>query len=182
MFRRAGLDKKFRQGQIILAWKELVGPANARHSWPLRIQEDVLRVSCSSAAWAQTLSLLRGQILAKIARQYGSGLLKDIHFSGLGVRQEELEAAEETTLPPGKISLSPEAQQKVKDLTQEISEPQLREKAEAALGSLLRQRQWYEARGEKPCRRCGRIYRGANECCPSCKRITEKEKPNAQAE
>jgi hypothetical protein len=125
--------------------------------------------------------LLRGQILAKIAQHYGRGLLKDIHFSGLGVRQDNLEEVEETPPPPGKISLSEESQQRIKALTQEISDPQLREKAEAALGSLLRQRQWYEARGEKPCQHCGRIYRGTNKFCPSC-RITEKEKPNAQAE
>jgi predicted nucleic acid-binding Zn ribbon protein len=142
----------------------------------------VLRVSCSSPAWAQTLSLLRGQILAKISRQYGSGLLKDIHFSGLGVPPENPEEIGEMSPPPGKIPLSPEALQKIKELTQDISEPQLREKAEAALGSLLRQRQWYEARGEKPCGRCGRIYRGANELCPSCKKMPEKENPDAQAE
>jgi predicted nucleic acid-binding Zn ribbon protein len=182
MFRRAGLEKKFRQGQILLAWKELVGPANARHSWPVRIQEDVLRVSCSSPAWAQTLSLLRGRILAKIAQQYGGGLLRDIHFTGLGERGEENAEAEEASPPPGKIPLSPEAQQRIKDLTQDISDPQLREKAEAALASLLRQRQWYEARGERPCLRCGRIFRGAKELCPSCKKILEKEQPNAQAE
>jgi len=182
IFSHAGLEKRFRQGQVMLYWKELVGPANARHSWPLRIQEDVLRVSCSSAAWAQTLSLLRGQILAKIARQYGSGLLKDIHFCGLGGPPDNPEETGEISPPPGKIPLSPEAQQKIKDLTQEISEPRLREKAEAALGSLLRQRQWYEARGEKPCGRCGRIYRGANEFCSSCNKMPEKESPNAQAE
>jgi predicted nucleic acid-binding Zn ribbon protein len=181
MFRRAGLEKKIRQGQIMLAWKELVGPANARHSWPMRIQEDVLRVSCSSAAWAQTLSLLRGQILAKIAQHYGGGLLKDIHFSGLGLRPENPEETEAQLPPPGKISLSEESQLGIKALTKDISDPQLREKAEAALASLLRQRQWYEARGEKPCQHCGRIYRGTNKLCPSCRK-TEKEKPNAQTE
>jgi hypothetical protein len=115
------------------------------------------------------LKELRGRILAKIAQQYGGGLLRDIHFTGLGERGEETAEAEEASPPPGKIPLSPEAQQRIKDLTRDISDPQLREKAEAALASLLRQRRWYEARGEKPCGRCGRLHRKPGEMCEYCR-------------
>jgi len=171
LLRRAGLDHRVRQGKVMLAWKEIVGPANARHSWPLKVKDGILLVGCSSAAWAQTLTLLREQIMEKIVRLLGRCPLREIHFFGAafpGRREEEGESAAEPL--PEKLGLRVEELDFIRQLTGEISDPALRRKAEAALASLLRQRKWHQERGHRPCASCGRLHRTPGPFCPTCGR------------
>ncbi len=170
VLKRAGLQNRVKQGRVMLAWKEIVGPANARHSWPLKVRDGVLLVACSSAAWAQTLTMLREQILQKAARLLGDCPLRDIHFLGTGLPGESRSAAEAgEKLLPAKIPLPVEECAWIRDLTKDISEPTLRKKAEAALGSLLRQRKWHHAQGNRPCASCGRLHRASGPFCPTCR-------------
>ena len=170
LLKKAGLEQRVRQGQIMLNWKEVVGPANARHSWPIRVNDGVLLVGCSSPAWAQTMMMLRRQIMDKIAKMHGDCPLRDIHFSG--VRQPVgWERVEEDREPaPAQLKLPVEQQQWIHRLTEGISEPLLQNKAKAALGSLLRQRMWHELHGNRPCSYCGRMNRHKGGVCLSCQK------------
>lgn len=171
VLRKSGLYHRFKQAQVMLDWKEIVGPANARHSWPVRLSDGVLQVGCSSAGWAQTLTMLKAQIMEKIAARLGECALKDIQFRGVSQRRAPAEADDPAApSPPGKIALQVEQLAWIRKLTEEIEAPVLRRKAEAALGSLLRQRQWHEKQGNRPCGNCGRLHRGQGQLCATCRK------------
>jgi predicted nucleic acid-binding Zn ribbon protein len=51
---------------LLQQWPEIVGSAVAQHSQPTKIVRQVLQVSVSSPAWAQTLTFERSRILANL--------------------------------------------------------------------------------------------------------------------
>jgi predicted nucleic acid-binding Zn ribbon protein len=170
LLKRAGLEKRVKQWRIMSSWKEIVGAANARHSWPIGLKDGVLLVGCSSPAWAQTLSMLRGQIMEKITREMGECPLREIHFRGIGkpMKGEEAWEPPEEGLP-AEIVLPTEQAEWIHQVVSEISDPNLRKKAEAALGSLFRQRDWHRRRGSRPCGACGRLHQGKQALCLYCR-------------
>jgi len=172
LMKKSGLEHKLKQHKIMLAWKELVGAANARNSWPLRVSNGVLWVGCSSAAWAQTMTMLREQIMKKIAAKLGYCPVSEIRFSSGSRRQDgaDWEDAAERPLPPNTIMLSTEQLAWIRQMTGELSDPALQSKAAAALGSLLRRRKWHEAQGKKICPACGRLHKSAGEICLYCQK------------
>jgi predicted nucleic acid-binding Zn ribbon protein len=61
-------------------WSQMVGPAVACQAMPVRLDRQILYVAVANPMWAQTLSLERPTILAKIQEQ-SCIELKDIRFS-----------------------------------------------------------------------------------------------------
>lgn len=69
------------QLQIVMReWTDIVGSIVAAQTRPVSIYRDVLKVSTSSAAWAQNLVFERQRILAKLNQKLASQLV-DIRFS-----------------------------------------------------------------------------------------------------
>jgi predicted nucleic acid-binding Zn ribbon protein len=68
---------------LLQCWAEVVGTAAAKHSCPLSMQRDVLRVATSSAAWAQNLTFSRQTLLVKLNAKLSMSLA-DIRFSTAG--------------------------------------------------------------------------------------------------
>ncbi|MBU7586233.1 MAG: DUF721 domain-containing protein [Nostoc sp. TH1S01] len=69
--------------KVLHCWAEVVGAVAAKHTQPLVIQRDVLRVATSSAAWAQNLAFKRQIILLKLNEKLPTPLV-DIRFSTAG--------------------------------------------------------------------------------------------------
>ncbi|MEB3289165.1 MAG: DUF721 domain-containing protein [Leptolyngbya sp.] len=72
-----------RRGQfrrILERWPTVVGPAVARQSRPVRLDQTVLHVAVINPMWAQTLTLERISILNKLNQQLGLNL-SDLRFS-----------------------------------------------------------------------------------------------------
>ncbi|MBE9207377.1 DUF721 domain-containing protein [Nostoc sp. LEGE 06077] len=69
--------------KVLHFWAEVVGVVAAKHTQPLVIQRDVLRVATSSAAWAQNLAFKRQIILLKLNEKLPTPLV-DIRFSTAG--------------------------------------------------------------------------------------------------
>lgn len=58
--------------RITAAWPAAVGPAISRQAWPLRIARDgTLHVATSSATWANELTLLADDVLARLREHVG---------------------------------------------------------------------------------------------------------------
>ncbi len=65
--RRAGLEERIGQAQIVAEWPTLVGPQIAAVTDPESVSADgVLRVRVSTAPWANELSMMTPRILAKL--------------------------------------------------------------------------------------------------------------------
>jgi len=77
------MDKRARQEQVRLSWSEIVGDVIARVSSVERIADGVAYVGCMTPVWAQTLSLRRNEILAKIGEHAGSSAIREVRFSSV---------------------------------------------------------------------------------------------------
>ncbi|MDZ8051802.1 MAG: DUF721 domain-containing protein [Aulosira sp. ZfuVER01] len=85
--------------RLLQFWAEVVGVVVAKHTRPLSIQRDVLRVATSSAAWAQNLTFGRQTLLLKLNAKLPTPLI-DIRFSTAGWQSSpETEKPQITVLP-----------------------------------------------------------------------------------
>lgn len=65
---------------IQLRWADLVGPAIASVTEPVSEREGVLKVECSDAVWAEELTMMEGELLARLRREYADSAPKSIKF------------------------------------------------------------------------------------------------------
>lgn len=67
---------------IAEAWRDVVGPAVADHTAPLRrSRAGVLTVACSSAAWAQELTMRRGELLRLLGQRAPDAGVTGLRFA-----------------------------------------------------------------------------------------------------
>lgn len=85
--------------KVLHFWAEVVGAAAAKHTQPLVIQRDVLRVATSSAAWAQNLAFKRQIILLKLNENLPNPLV-DIRFSTAGWQKSSAKPQQQLTGSP----------------------------------------------------------------------------------
>jgi len=73
-----GLGRRLAEFDIWRLWPEVVGPAIASRSQPLRIINGTLTVAVSSGPWMQELSYLRSMMKDKLNERLGSEIVKEI--------------------------------------------------------------------------------------------------------
>ncbi|OCQ98291.1 RNA-binding protein [Nostoc sp. MBR 210] len=84
--------------KVLHFWAEVVGAVAAKHTQPIMIQRDVLRVATSSAAWAQNLAFKRQIILLRLNPNLPAPLV-DIRFSTAGWQNSSAKPQPTTNLP-----------------------------------------------------------------------------------
>lgn len=77
-----GWNGRLANGQVFGNWASLVGEEVAEHAQPLSLHNGELTVQASSTAWATQLRLLQSQLLAKIAKGVGHGVVKRLKVQG----------------------------------------------------------------------------------------------------
>jgi len=77
---RSGLAQKVEEASVVPAWPELVGPAIAAVTTPLRVTDGVLVVAVRSSAWLMELKLMESEILRRINAGRQRGRLSRIRF------------------------------------------------------------------------------------------------------
>ena len=170
--KRLGVAARCREQQAILIWPEVVGEANARRSWPERVQDGVLSVVAASPAWAQELALLKGQIMERLRERLGADIIKDIRFSAgrrhLPRRAREPKGARPRRPSLAELAVDREVAAQIDGLVTEIDEPELRERVHKALLRLARVRAWRVRHGWRRCESCGGLHRARGKTCPVC--------------
>jgi hypothetical protein len=105
-FHALGLEKQLHQARVFSRWEEAVGSRIAAHSRPSYVRNGRLTVVVDSPAWSQQLSLLRPDLLRKIAGVLGVGVITDIYLTS-GTVDRPAPGAEEApsealpVAPPG---------------------------------------------------------------------------------
>ena len=69
-------------GAVFGRWSALVGPEIAAHCTPQTLTEGELLVVAESTAWATQLRLLAPAILARLATELGSGVVRSLRVHG----------------------------------------------------------------------------------------------------
>ncbi|HEY2804340.1 MAG TPA: DUF721 domain-containing protein [Gemmatimonadales bacterium] len=79
--KRAGIAERVAQAGVLAEWPELVGERIAKATQALEIRQDgVLVVRVVSSAWAQELSLMSHQVIARLNAGRKSGRVSGIHW------------------------------------------------------------------------------------------------------
>ncbi|MDG3009833.1 DUF721 family protein [Rhodococcus sp. D2-41] len=79
---RRGWAPKVSAGVVLGRWPHVVGEDIASHAEPTALRDGVLHVSAKSTAWATQLRMMQAQILAKIARAVGDGVVTSLRITG----------------------------------------------------------------------------------------------------
>ena len=82
-----GLMQAMEDRRLYADWEEIVGPAAARETRPMRIEKEVLWIGVSNAPLANQLLYLKGKIIERIRSRYPQSRIRDVrvlHIPGEG--------------------------------------------------------------------------------------------------
>lgn len=75
-----GWECRLREEVVLADWDAAVGSQIAAHARPSHITDRRLTVITESPVWTQQLSLLKPDLLSRIARSFGPGIVTDLYF------------------------------------------------------------------------------------------------------
>ncbi len=75
-----GWEGRLREEEVLTGWDAAVGPQIAAHARPSHITDHRLTIVTESPVWTQQLSLLKPDLLRRIARNFGPGVVTDLFF------------------------------------------------------------------------------------------------------
>jgi len=78
ILKSSGWEGRLSEYRIHGQWERTVGPGIAAHAQPLSLRGRKLTLSVDSPAWMQQLSLMKPEIIEKLNRNLGAGLVSDI--------------------------------------------------------------------------------------------------------
>ena len=81
LFRRLGLVEQARAWRALAAWPRAAGPQIAKQARAEQLRNKTLVVRVSSSAWANELSFLKAELLAKLHELPGGEVVQDLRFS-----------------------------------------------------------------------------------------------------
>ena len=68
-------------GAVQTVWPQVVGEAIATASEPVAERDGVITIRCESATWAQELTLMEGELLARLKEQLGDAAPQGLRCS-----------------------------------------------------------------------------------------------------
>jgi hypothetical protein len=93
------------------AWARAVGVEVACNSRPQRLRRGRLTVSVSSAAWAQTLQLLSGKVVAALNEALGAEVVREVRFHPGGWASVSDDSSRPTVAPFRRLLTAEEEQE-----------------------------------------------------------------------
>ena len=160
------LRQRYRQHLAAAAWPEITGKVVAAHSRAEAVRDGVLIIAADTPAWAQELQMRRQELLVRVGKHVGEGVIRDIHVRTGGRGRARRKQARPPR--PAEIKLSGRQERHIAEAAAQIGDPELQARAQRAFTSLTRIRQWRKQTGWRRCRRCGRWQRVGRRWCASC--------------
>lgn len=75
-----GWESRLREEEVLTGWDAAVGPQIAAHARPSHVTNHRLTIVTESPVWTQQLSLLKPDLLRRIARSFGPEAVTDLYF------------------------------------------------------------------------------------------------------
>ena len=75
-----GWECRLREEEVLTGWDAAVGPQIAAHARPSHVANHRLTIVTESPVWTQQLSLLKPELLRRIARSFGPEVVTDLFF------------------------------------------------------------------------------------------------------
>lgn len=80
LLRNLGIDKKVKEHEVIIKWSKIVGPKISNVTTPEKTDDGVLFVKVKGSTWKNELVFLKMDIITRIDKTVGMGIIKDIRF------------------------------------------------------------------------------------------------------
>lgn len=80
LLKKIGIDTRVKQYQVMVSWPEIVGERISKISSAEKVTNGILFVKVKTSAWRNELIFLKKEILTKIDKKVGYGIIKDIRF------------------------------------------------------------------------------------------------------
>ena len=77
-----GWEQTARSAAVMGRWDSLVGPELAEHCRPVSLRDGELVLVAESTAWATQVRLLGQQLIARLNRQLGAGVIRQVRVHG----------------------------------------------------------------------------------------------------
>ncbi len=133
VFKRSGLDREAREWRALYAWHRLCGPRLGRHARAERILGTTLLVRVATSAWANELSYLRADLLARLRADAHADWVSELRFT-IGPFDGLPAWDDEPALPPPPRGAHPPIDAgRVAQALLQVTDPELR----AALAELF---------------------------------------------
>jgi predicted nucleic acid-binding Zn ribbon protein len=75
-----GWESRLREEEVLTGWDAAVGTQIAAHARPSHIANHRLTIVTESPVWTQQLSMLKPELLRRIAGSFGPGAVTDLFF------------------------------------------------------------------------------------------------------
>ncbi len=75
-----GWECRLREEEVLSGWDAAVGPRIAAHARPSHITNHRLTIVTENPVWTQQLSLLKPDLLRRLARNFGPEAVTDLYF------------------------------------------------------------------------------------------------------
>jgi predicted nucleic acid-binding Zn ribbon protein len=144
--KRQKMDQELHFYTICARWRELVGDRLAARTQPHQLKGGCLTIKVASSAWLNELSFVRMELVQRINRALGSGLITSVRLLSGTVRPLAQRSSERQT-PPVETELSAEICREAENEVNEIQDPLLREAVLRARLSQLRLQKRLRPRG-----------------------------------
>ena len=80
LLRQLGIDHKVKESLAIGQWPNWVGEKIATVTTAEKVIDGILFVKVKNSTWRNELIYMRGQILSKIEKEIGPGVIKEIRY------------------------------------------------------------------------------------------------------
>lgn len=80
LLRNLGVERKVKESEVISKWPNIVGPRISNVTTPKKTDKGILFVKVKGSAWKNELIFLKMNIITKIDKAVGTGIIKDIRF------------------------------------------------------------------------------------------------------
>ena len=122
-------------GSVVATFHEVVGPEMARVATPTSLKAGTLTIRCSSAAWAQTITMMELDLIDRLAPRLGAGTVTHV-VARAGGPPPRLEPDAPAPLQP----VDPATQHRLEAMVAGIDDPDLRARMLAAAIATARRR------------------------------------------
>ncbi|MFH1010222.1 MAG: DUF721 domain-containing protein [bacterium] len=72
------IEKRLREADLFRLWPQIIGERIARRAKPAYLRRGRLVIECSDAVWRAELQFLKPELLQKIGKAIGEGIVKEI--------------------------------------------------------------------------------------------------------
>ena len=80
LLRNMGIEEKVKEYQAINEWSQIVGENVSKVTKAQRVVNGILFVKVKNSSWRNELIYMRQEILIKIDKTVGSGIIKEVRF------------------------------------------------------------------------------------------------------